>query len=76
MVVMGLGITFLPGLYVRREIINDPSIVVLGLQGRSIYRTVGLVWRKASARQTSYQRLANFFRATVTEEFEDLVPLE
>ncbi len=29
MVVMGLGVTFLPGLYVRREIFADPNVKVL-----------------------------------------------
>jgi LysR family transcriptional regulator, hydrogen peroxide-inducible genes activator len=69
MVVMGLGITFLPGLYVRREIINDPNLKVLGLHGRAVHRSVGIVWRKASARQASYERLAEFFRAAMVDEF-------
>ncbi len=74
MVVMGLGITFLPGLYVRREIMTDPSVRVLELQGRSIYRSVAMVWRKATARQSSYERLGAFFRAAVANEFDDLKP--
>jgi LysR family transcriptional regulator, hydrogen peroxide-inducible genes activator len=74
MVVMGLGITFLPGLYVRREIMTDPSLKVLELHGRSLYRTVGMVWRKTSARQTSYERLATFFQNAVTHEFGEESP--
>jgi LysR family transcriptional regulator, hydrogen peroxide-inducible genes activator len=69
MVVMGLGITFLPGLYVQREIITDPSLKVLKLQGRALYRTVGMVWRKTSARQSSYDRLAKFFNNAIADEF-------
>ncbi len=65
MVAMGLGITFLPGLYVRREIMGDPSLKVLELHGRSIHRAVGMVWRKSAARQSSYQRLAEFFREAI-----------
>jgi LysR family transcriptional regulator, hydrogen peroxide-inducible genes activator len=76
MVVMGLGVTFLPGLYVRREILSDPSCVVLELRGRSIFRTVGMVWRKASARQSSYERLAAFFRVAITQEFDDMQPIQ
>lgn len=72
MVVMGMGVTFLPGLYVRREIISDPSLKVLELQGRAIYRTVGMVWRKSSARQASYQRLATFFQGAIGNEFQDM----
>lgn len=69
MVVMGMGITFLPGLYVRREIINDPSLKVVELQGRAIYRTVGMAWRKSSARRESFERLARFFREAMEKSF-------
>ncbi len=72
MVMMGLGITFLPGLYVRREIINDPNFKVLDLHGRSIYRHVGMVWRKSSLLQESYGQLAQFFGKTVEGELTEL----
>ena len=72
MVVMGMGITFLPGLYVRREITTDPSLKVLHLQGRSIYRHVGMVWRKSSTLQSTYGRIAEFFAAAVERELGDL----
>ena len=61
MVVMGLGVTFLPGLYVRREILTDPNVKVLTLHGRSLHRHVGIVWRKTSLLQNSYANLAHFF---------------
>ena len=66
---MGMGITFLPGLYAAREIGNDPNLKTGVIDGRSIYRTVGMVWRKASARQADYQRLADFFRRATRESF-------
>jgi len=72
MVLMGLGVTFLPGLYVQREIANDPDLRTLTIEGRAIYRTVGLVWRKTSARQADYVRLAEFFRGSVRESFSGL----
>lgn len=72
MVVMGLGMTFLPGLYVRREIMSDPNLSVLELHGRSIYRSVGIAWRKSSARQDSYERLSQFFQKAVKTELADL----
>lgn len=62
MVIMGLGITFLPGLYVRREIADDPNLKILPVVGRSIYRTVGMVWRRSSAKQDDYEKLATFFK--------------
>ena len=71
---MGMGITFLPGLYVRREIVNDPSLKVFELQGRAIYRTVGMAWRKSSARRESFEKLAKFFREAMEKSFSGPLP--
>lgn len=72
MVVMGLGITFLPGLYARREIVSDPNIKLLPIKGRALHRSVGLVWRKTSAQQASYLKLAEFFKASIADQFKDI----
>lgn len=72
MVAMGLGITFLPGLYVRSALVRDDTIKTLELEGRSIYRTLGIVWRKSSARQASYERLAQIIRDSANREFDDV----
>ncbi|MDX2157568.1 MAG: LysR substrate-binding domain-containing protein [Hyphomicrobiaceae bacterium] len=69
MVVMGLGVTFLPALYVRREIVAEPHLKTIAIEGRAVYRTVGMAWRKTSARQEVYERLAEFFRAAVRDCF-------
>jgi len=73
MVVMGLGITFLPGLYVRREIVDDPNLRLLEIKGRTLYRTVGMAWRRTSAQQASYVKLAGFFGEAIAGEFTDLL---
>jgi len=75
MVVMGLGVTFLPGLYVQREIDSDPNLRTIPIEGRSIYRTVGLVWRKTSGLKADYERLADFFRQAVSEGFTGITTL-
>lgn len=72
MVMMGLGVTFLPGLYVRREIVADRTLKVIALHGRSIHLNVGIAWRRSSALQPSYERLAAFFRQAVEAELSDL----
>ena len=72
MVVMGLGVTFLPGLYVQREIIGDPNLRTLELKGRSIYRTVGMVWRKKSALHAVYGELAVFFKTSIQNQITGL----
>lgn len=72
MVITGLGITFMPGLYVRRELTRDKSLKVLELRARSVYRNIGMVWRKTSARQASFEDIARLVREIVDSEFRDL----
>ncbi|MFM9850346.1 MAG: LysR substrate-binding domain-containing protein [Hyphomicrobiaceae bacterium] len=74
MVVTGLGITFLPGLYVRSVLTRDRSIKTLELRGRSVYRTIGMLWRKSTARHKSYERLARLFRDIIQSEYDDFRP--
>lgn len=69
MVAMGLGVTFLPGLYVRAVEGIDHSIKAMELTDRSVYRTVGLAWRKSSPGQAHYQELAQLLRNIVKREF-------
>jgi LysR family hydrogen peroxide-inducible transcriptional activator len=60
MVAMGMGVTFLPQLYVTSEI--DPreaAVVALPMARSSFNRTVGLVWRKGSGARVIYDRIAD-----------------
>jgi LysR family transcriptional regulator, hydrogen peroxide-inducible genes activator len=75
MVITGLGITFMPGLYVRRELSNDPNLKLLEIEGRSIYRIIGLAWRKSSARHDLFEALVALIRDVVKCEFADLTTL-
>jgi len=54
---------------VRREIEADPNLRIIPIEGRSIHRSVGMVWRRASARATEYEKLANFVRLTIQNHF-------
>jgi LysR family hydrogen peroxide-inducible transcriptional activator len=62
MVIMGLGITFMPGLYAARELVSDPAVRVVKIADRSLHRTVFMGWRKSSARQEAFLDMAEFFR--------------
>jgi LysR family hydrogen peroxide-inducible transcriptional activator len=60
MVAMGMGVTFLPQLYVTSEI--DPreaAVVALPLARAGFSRSVGLVWRKGSGARLIYDRIAD-----------------
>jgi LysR family hydrogen peroxide-inducible transcriptional activator len=74
MVATGLGITFLPGLYVRSVLTRDKSIKTMELHGRSVHRTIGMLWRKSTARHESYERLARLFRDIIQSEHSDFHP--
>lgn len=69
MVGMGMGISFLPALYVHGTLAKDRSIKILELKGRSIYRTIGMLWRKTSARSAEFERLGHHIRETVQRNF-------
>lgn len=71
MVAIGMGLSFLPGLYVEATLGNDTSVKALTLKGRSLFRTIGLVWRRTSARSNEFKKLADYTRETVKRDFPD-----
>ena len=74
MVIMGLGITFMPGLYARSELFRDPNVKLFELKDRSLSRTIGMVWRKSSLRSSVYHDLADVFRQSIADKFEGVTP--
>ncbi len=72
MVITGLGISFMPGLYVRRELMHDSALKLLPVQGRAVYRIIGMVWRKSTARHATFEKIARLCREVVQAEFSDL----
>lgn len=74
MVAMGMGLTFLPALYVRSEIDGRATgdVVTRPFRGRRFSRSIGLVWRKNSGTIPAYMRLADAIRDTA-RRFPELV---
>lgn len=62
---MGMGLTFLPALYVRSEIPKDGEVAARPLRTRPPSRTLGLVWRRTSARGDELAALAGLMRGIV-----------
>ncbi len=73
MVGMGMGVTFLPALYAHSEISPTSEIVVKKLKGRTVTRSVGLVWRKSAGRAPAYNQLADVIRSVVKDTFPNLI---
>ena len=62
MVGMGMGLSFLPALYVRSELPKDSQVVAREMRSRPPSRTIGLIWRRHSTRRDEYMTLAGMIR--------------
>lgn len=62
MVGMSMGLSFMPTVYVLSEVAKDTQVVARPLKSRPPTRTVGLAWRRHSARGDEYQALASIIR--------------
>ncbi|WP_313443153.1 hydrogen peroxide-inducible genes activator [Novosphingobium sp.] len=63
MVTTGMGLSLLPALYVRSDVLREKLIVARPLSRRAPVRQVTMVWRSSSPRSDAYHRLA----ATIAE---------
>jgi LysR family hydrogen peroxide-inducible transcriptional activator len=69
MVVMGMGIAFLPALYVRSEIHRPSELRVTTVHDEDMHRTHVLAWRTSSPAGPLFEQLANEIRALVKLRF-------
>ena len=76
MVGMGMGLTFLPALYVRAEVMQDPQVVARRFHPRSPFRMIGMVWRRHSARQDEFDTLANLIRKVLKQNVPEVTVME
>lgn len=61
---LGMGVTFLPALYVHSEIRSDSEVVARELEGRAVHRSIGMAWRRNTGRTRQLVRLAELLRET------------
>ncbi|MGI9365996.1 MAG: LysR substrate-binding domain-containing protein [Rhizobiaceae bacterium] len=69
---MGVGLTFLPALYVRSEIGKRGELKVLGLNDSNLYRQIGLTWRRRSVHAPLFKDIAELVRTTAEEKLPEL----
>ena len=67
MVSMGLGISFLPMLYVLAETQDDESVAVRPVDRNAPSRVNCLAWRRQSPHQKEYEELADFIRTALED---------
>jgi len=75
MVVMGMGIAFLPALYVRSEIHQPEVLRVTDVKGESMDRTHALVWRPTSPGAPLFRRIAMDMRELIGAQLSGQVSL-
>jgi LysR family hydrogen peroxide-inducible transcriptional activator len=73
MVVMGMGISFLPALYVRSEIRGKLELRIADVEGINVVRNHALVWRNTSPARNFYRELAEVIRAIIEKDLSDTV---
>ena len=73
MVAMGMGVAFLPALYIRSEIHRPEELDIIRIEGAAIYREHALIYRTGSPVRHLYQALAQLIRERMAEAFADVV---
>lgn len=62
MVANGLGVTLLPELAVKANILGNSGLVIKRFKEDRVAREIGLAWRNTDPRDQDYQTLAQFIR--------------
>jgi LysR family hydrogen peroxide-inducible transcriptional activator len=68
MVVMGMGLAFLPDLYIESEIDEDAGLAVRSIENVPIARLHALAWRPTSPARAFYRRLAEDMRGILRRQ--------
>jgi len=73
MVVMGMGLAFLPGLYVRSEIHRPEELRVQPLSGGRLFREHALMYRRNAPSRHFYRKLTEVIRGVIATELKGSV---
>lgn len=72
MVAMGMGLSFVPTLYVLSEVLRDNQVAARRFRPPTPSRMIGMVWRRHSARQEEFEMLAALIRGVLRARVGDL----
>ena len=70
-----LSVTFLPALYIRSEIPTESEVVTRSLRTRPPSRTIGMIWRRHSARSEEFAALAGLLRGLIKARLPEVTVL-
>ena len=71
MVLNGQGITLLPATAIPVEVRRRGGLALKAFVTPTPSRTLGLVWRRGSARESDYRVIASLFRTTIQRRLDD-----
>jgi LysR family hydrogen peroxide-inducible transcriptional activator len=71
MVVMGMGMAFLPALYVKSEIRERDELRITDVRGETITRVHAMAWRPTSPSRALFRDLSNRIRTIISEVLAD-----
>lgn len=69
---MGVGIAFLPALYIRSEISERDKLTVLEFSASNLHRQIGLVWRQRSVHTEQFSEIAELVRTICVDRFPEI----
>lgn len=72
MVGMGVGLAFLPALYVRSEIGPRGELEVRDLRDAGLYRQIGMAWRKRSVHAVLFEGIAKLVRDIARDDLPEV----
>jgi LysR family hydrogen peroxide-inducible transcriptional activator len=67
MVDNGLGVTFVPAMAIEAGILDGTNVAAKPLKSEHNFRTIALIWRRSSARESEFQLLAGALRRIMGE---------
>jgi len=73
MVVMGMGLAFLPALYVRSEIHRPEELRIQSLSGGRLFREHALLYRRNAPSRAFYRELTSLVRVVIATELKGTV---
>lgn len=73
MVVMGMGLAFLPALYVRSEIHRPEELRVQSVTGGRLFREHAILYRSNAPSRIFYRELTELIRVVIQSELKDTV---
>ena len=75
MVATGMGVSLMPALYVKSEVAHQDLVVARPFRGTAPSRTIGMVWRKGTSRESEFRLLAGLVCRSLTEKAPEITVL-